>query len=639
MNIIIIEDEPLTAKDLEVCIRGAEPDATIVAVLGSVAEAVEYFRENALPDLIFSDIQLGDGLSFPVFAGLEAPVPVIFCTAYDAYALDAFRAMGIDYILKPFSSSEIAAALGKYKVLRGSGASSAGSASGVLADLAVLFGGQGARRSVLVYHKDKIIPVNVGDIAVCYLKDDVVRLVTFAKQQYTVNKTLEEIEKAVGAGFYRVNRQCLVNREAIRDVQQDLGRRLLVNLLVPCEETVTVGRAKVTSFLEWLSGRLLLFFSFLLMVLFSKAQQNDSSRLVVADVVTLHSDVLKQDRKIEIYTPALSNWDKFPGQALPVLYLLDGDALTGVVASELNYLSTSYYLLPPMIVVGISNYDHDRLHDLTPSVPDSGFGGATGMAAFGGADAFVEFLSAELIPYIEKHYKTEPFRILAGHSMGGLLSVHCLLNHSSLFNAYFAISPSLWWDNFKIVGSAGPRLDTGSFTNKFLFFSDANEGLNMHAGVESFDSVLTRKHVNGLSYQYIRYPDESHGSEPVKAIYDALKWLYPNWYPEMGDSTAFMVDKHFKSLSARYGYTILPPEWFVSKRGARILNSGRIDDAIAFFQLNIKNYPASIESLVLLGDAYLKKGDKEKALDCYTRASRMTWDNSKIRAKINALMK
>jgi two-component system, LytTR family, response regulator LytT len=247
MNIVIIEDEPLTAKDLEACIRAAEPTAKIVAVLGSVGEAVEFFRENTLPDLIFSDIQLGDGLSFSIFAGFEQAVPVIFCTAYDAYALDAFKAAGIDYILKPFSAKSIAGALDKYQKLTGR-------SPGALTELSALFGQQTGRRSVLVYHKEKIVPVNVNDIALFYLKADVVTLVTFAKQQYTIHKTLEEIEKIAGVGFYRANRQCLVNREAIRDVSQDLGRRLLVNLLVPCEEKVTVGRARVTHFLEWLAG-------------------------------------------------------------------------------------------------------------------------------------------------------------------------------------------------------------------------------------------------------------------------------------------------------------------------------------------------------------------------------------------------
>lgn len=248
MKIVIIEDEPLTARDLEACVRSADPAAEIVATLGSVQEAVGFFKENTLPDLIFSDIQLGDGLSFSIFTGLEKAVPVIFCTAYDEYALEAFRAAGMDYILKPFGVKNIAAALAKFKAFsRSAGVS-------LLPELMAHFGQPAGKRSILVYHKDKIVPVNVMDIALCYLRDDEVLLVTFAKQQYVVNKRLEEIEQIAGPGFYRVNRQCLVNREAVRDVSQDLGRRLIVNLLVPFGEKITVGRAKVTHFLEWLAG-------------------------------------------------------------------------------------------------------------------------------------------------------------------------------------------------------------------------------------------------------------------------------------------------------------------------------------------------------------------------------------------------
>lgn len=248
MKIVIIEDELLTARDLEACIHAADPGAEIVATLGSVQEATSFFKENVLPDLIFSDIQLGDGQSFSIFAGLEQAVPVIFTTAYDEYALEAFRAAGIDYILKPFSTKSIAGALTKYRSFsRSAGVS-------VLPELMAHFGQAAGKRSILVYHKEKIVPVNVADIALFYLRDDVALLVTFGKQQYAVHKRLEEIEQIVGPDFYRVNRQCLVNREAVRDVSQDLGRRLTVNLLVPFGEKITVGRAKATHFLDWLAG-------------------------------------------------------------------------------------------------------------------------------------------------------------------------------------------------------------------------------------------------------------------------------------------------------------------------------------------------------------------------------------------------
>ena len=266
MKVVIIEDEPLTAKDLAACILAAEPAAEVVATLGSVEEAIGFFKGHAALDLIFSDIQLGDGLSFSIFAGNAQTVPVIFCTAYDEYALEAFRAAGIDYILKPFTVQQIGAALAKYKAFRsrwagtgspgGSGQAGAldGGARPSYSDLAGLFGQEAARRSILVYYKEKIMPVAIADIALFHLRDEVVRLVTFGKQQYVVNKNLEELERLAGRQFYRVNRQGLVNREAIRDVSQDGGRSLIVNLLVPFEEKLTVGRVKASDFLSWLAG-------------------------------------------------------------------------------------------------------------------------------------------------------------------------------------------------------------------------------------------------------------------------------------------------------------------------------------------------------------------------------------------------
>jgi two-component system response regulator LytT len=140
MKVVIIEDEPLTARDLAACIVAAEPSAEIVAMLSSVAEATGFFKTHAAPDIIFSDIQLGDGLSFSIFEACAQVVPVIFCTAYDEYALDAFRAAGIDYILKPFTAASIAAALGKYNAFRSRWTGTAPSYSG----LAGIFGASGA---------------------------------------------------------------------------------------------------------------------------------------------------------------------------------------------------------------------------------------------------------------------------------------------------------------------------------------------------------------------------------------------------------------------------------------------------------------------------------------------------------------
>lgn len=370
----------------------------------------------------------------------------------------------------------------------------------------------------------------------------------------------------------------------------------------------------------------------------SYAQQVDSSKLVIGDIVTIHSRILGEDRKIRIYTPAFSTFEKFPGQALPVLYLTDGDALSGIVSEEVDYLSTSYLYLPPMIIVGITNYDHNRMKDLTPSRPEGGFDGNRDTSAFGGGEKFLQFISSEVMPYVESHYKTEPFKIFVGHSLGGLLAFHCLVNHPEMFNAYIAVSPSLWWDSGLVVGQADKKL-TDRLKNKFLFFSDANEGGELHHEVLAMDTLLRKKNIGGLMYKYVGYPDERHGSEPIKAIYDALRFLYPQWYSAVEDSTATLVGKHFAHLSEIYGYRVLPPEFVVASRGSRILQMGgaKVDDAIGFFELNVANYPASAKAYAMLADAWEKKGDKGKAIDNYKKASALDPGNADLQRKWQVL--
>lgn len=251
MKIVIIEDEKLTAEDLAETIEKVEPQARITAVLHSVKEGIAYFSRNEQPDLIFSDIQLGDGLSFEIFETVPFSVPVIFCTAYDEYALNAFKANGIDYILKPFTKKTIADALARYEGLKSSFSNTSYNAvSGMLRNR------DSQDASVLVYIKDKILPIKIIDIALFYIENEITHLVTFDQKTYTINKTLEELGSVTGTGFYRASRQYLVNRKAIRDASQHFHRKLLINLTIPFtpNEPITVSKVKATGFLSWLSG-------------------------------------------------------------------------------------------------------------------------------------------------------------------------------------------------------------------------------------------------------------------------------------------------------------------------------------------------------------------------------------------------
>jgi two-component system, LytTR family, response regulator LytT len=255
MKIVIIEDEILTAEDLADTIVKAEPASRITAILHSVKEAISYFNENEEPDLVFSDIQLGDGLSFEIFKTVPVAAPVIFCTAFDEYALNAFKANGIDYILKPFTKKTISEALRKYRELKHKFSRKISAYE----SMTELLERRNTRQdtSVLVYFKEKILPVSTSDIALFYIeKKDMTHFVTFDQKIHITNKPLEELERLAGPGFYRVNRRVLINRKAIRDASQFFHRKLLINLSIPFvpKEHITVSKLRVQGFLNWLSG-------------------------------------------------------------------------------------------------------------------------------------------------------------------------------------------------------------------------------------------------------------------------------------------------------------------------------------------------------------------------------------------------
>ena len=214
MQIIIIEDERRFADDLEASIRQLTKEVTDVTQLHSVRESIDYFSGASAPDLIFSDIQLGDGLSFEIFLQVKVAAPVIFCTAYDEYALEAFKANGIDYILKPFTTEMLLDALNKYRQLKE--VFSANDESPYHAVLQLLSERNTQRvSSILVYQQDKIIPIKLEDIALFYLEHDVTRLITFSGKVFFPNKKLDELEKLTGQYFFRANRQFLVCRKVI----------------------------------------------------------------------------------------------------------------------------------------------------------------------------------------------------------------------------------------------------------------------------------------------------------------------------------------------------------------------------------------------------------------------------------------
>jgi two-component system, LytTR family, response regulator LytT len=248
MKIAIIEDEPLMAMDLAADLQALRPAWQVVNTLQSVRQTVVWLQANAQVDLIFSDIQLGDGTCFDAFAQVAPPAPVIFCTAYDQYAIQAFQANGIGYLLKPYGGDSLLAVIEKFERLQPT-----------QPDIAALLKAlipkpePSIAARIVVHHRDKIIPVPIAEIALFYLHHDQVMLLRLDGQKFPVEQGLSELEGIVGPDFFRASRQHLVQRKAIVEAQQYFARKLLLRLSVTFEEEVTISKEKVAVFLEWLA--------------------------------------------------------------------------------------------------------------------------------------------------------------------------------------------------------------------------------------------------------------------------------------------------------------------------------------------------------------------------------------------------
>lgn len=253
MKIIIIEDESLVAEDLASSLKNCNDQIEITALLGSVKEAIAYFKINPQPDLIFSDIQLGDGLSFEIIKTVPLNVPVIFCTAFNEYALDAFKANGIEYILKPFSVDELKTALGKFKkmqqLLSGQIAEQYQKAMELISNLQ-----KSTSETIMVKYRNRLLPFTLDKIALFYVESETTVMLAHNGKSYILTESLEELEKRTKRFFFRMNRQQLINRNAIADVTDYFPRKLKINLIFPFHKDIFVSREKRTKMLSWLGS-------------------------------------------------------------------------------------------------------------------------------------------------------------------------------------------------------------------------------------------------------------------------------------------------------------------------------------------------------------------------------------------------
>lgn len=249
LNVIIVEDEPSAASNLRSMLNEVAPHIKVMAVLTGIDETLKWLAYQPSPDLGFFDIQVADGLSFDILKKTEVQFPVIFTTAYDQYAIDAFKVYSIDYLLKPINEKALMTSLRKYDQLTQPRLTNA------LLEQIIHSIHPKQIKSFLVHYKDKLIPLPSSDIAYFSIGEGLVHAHTLSNHRYPLDHTLDELENVLdGFEFFRANRQYILNRKAIKDIALYFNGRLSVHVTPQTAGKVLVSKARASEFKLWMQG-------------------------------------------------------------------------------------------------------------------------------------------------------------------------------------------------------------------------------------------------------------------------------------------------------------------------------------------------------------------------------------------------
>ncbi|MEP7324274.1 MAG: alpha/beta hydrolase-fold protein [Saprospiraceae bacterium] len=406
-------------------------------------------------------------------------------------------------------------------------------------------------------------------------------------------------------------------------------------------------------------------FLFLLLFISSSILNAQTDNTIsIGKIDSIESTILNEKRKIWIYTPNDGPASLYSKQRYPVVYLLDGDAHFSSVVGMIQQLSTvnGNTICPQMIVVGIPNTDRTR--DLTPThvLSDPPYVDTAFSINSGGGEKFISFLEKELIPFVDGHYPTQPYRMLIGHSLGGLMVMQTIIHHTDLFNSYISIDPSMWWDRQRLLKESQKILAEKKFEGHALYLGIAN---TMDPGMDIIkvrkDTNSSSRHIrsilalqgyleankqNGLKYQGKYYGMDDHGSVPLITEYDAIRFIFDFYRlkltnKDFSDTTIAMVHKlrkHYENVSKQFGYKVSPDESLINNQGYNALNNKRYDLAREFFKLNVENYPNSFNVFDSYGDYFIAKNDPSQAIEQLKKALALK-ENPDSRKKLEDLMK
>jgi uncharacterized protein len=339
--------------------------------------------------------------------------------------------------------------------------------------------------------------------------------------------------------------------------------------------------------------------------------------IIIGERISIFSEILDEERTIRVGKPF--NYDQ-GDERYPVMFVLDGDVHFHHTTGLTGFLAFNQFV-PSLLVVAIENTQ--RARDLTPPSEDPEV--IAQVPTHGGAENFRSFLAEELIPWLEENYRTHPYRILVGHSLGGLFAIDSLISRTELFNAYIAISPSLQWDGQRTVGRAEAFFDDTQKLNASLFMTVGNEGRALLGGVRKLAGVLDEKAPEGFEWHFEHMPLETHGSVPLRSTYQGLEFIFSDWvmrdllqtYNRYGIEA---VERFYAERDQKYGYDGGVPEPAVASIGSELLQAGRLDELHDLLVRYRDTVQAPPPVLMRLAGGFRERGEADRAIGLYRQA-------------------
>jgi predicted alpha/beta superfamily hydrolase len=388
----------------------------------------------------------------------------------------------------------------------------------------------------------------------------------------------------------------------------------------------------------------------------SRVVAQDPGELVtIGQKHSIRSEVLDEERSYWVYLPRSYNDKTYTPRNYPVLFLTDGDAhfhlASGVVKSMSEGTSRQ---IPELILVAVPNPDRTRdltpTHSTTPLRKHVPF-----LEVSGGGEKYLKFITDELIPHIDADYRTIPFRVIGGHSLGGLFTLYAFLEAPDAFDAHIAMDPILWWDDRVLERRLRDRLDGLKDRRSSVYISMARQldlsdfedpevhrrGPRHDGACRQFARLLSAESPDSIRFTLQYFDGEDHWSVPLLSLYHGLLHTFEGYKPPLADflfRSPSKLNDHFREVSGRLGVKTLPPEDYVDRMGWSLLWTDDVpDNAIELLELNVHNYPDSAHAYESLAGAFARIEESERAIENYEKSLRLNPENQTAKDRLEEL--